>query len=235
MKEETIIFAVTMLLCLTSVASTSGVASFYAGPYIPSACYGYSDNGTNIISVSDALWDNRNACGRKYRLWCKIVSEGIYQPCTGDHAVYVSGYDVTVVDHCGQCNVVSTTSIGVASFYAEPYLPSACYGNNDNGTNIISVSDELWDNRNACGRKYKLWCKPVSEGIFEPCTDDIAVNVFGYEATVVDYCGQCNGFTMLLSQEVFSALTNTNNGKIQVEYLQIKRVAHDLRWMREVK
>ncbi|KAL0926765.1 hypothetical protein M5K25_003015 [Dendrobium thyrsiflorum] len=115
---------------------------------------------------------------------------------------------------------VVSTSIGVASFYAEPYVPSACYGNNDNGTNIISVSDSLWDNGNACGRKYRLWCKPVTvDGIYQPCTADIAVNVFGYDATVVDRCGQCNGFTMLLSQEVFSALTNTKDGQVQVEYM----------------
>ncbi|XP_028555552.1 EG45-like domain containing protein 2 [Dendrobium catenatum] len=132
MKEETVIFAIIMLLCLTSVVSTSGVASFYAEPYIPSAC-GHSENITNIISVSDALWDKRNACGRKYTVWCKPESS--------------------------------------------------------------------------------------SEGIFQPCTSDVAINVYGYDVTVVDYCGQCNGFTMLLSKEVFSALTNTNQGNIQVEYL----------------
>ncbi|KAL0926764.1 hypothetical protein M5K25_003014 [Dendrobium thyrsiflorum] len=105
---------------------------------------------------------------------------------------------------------------GVASSYAQPYRPSACYGNSDNGTNIISVSDSLWDNRNACGRKYGVWCTTASEAMFQNCSGDN-----GYEVTVVDYCGHCNDFTMLLSQEVFSALTNTENGVIQILYKEI--------------
>ncbi|KAL0926763.1 hypothetical protein M5K25_003013 [Dendrobium thyrsiflorum] len=118
---------------------------------------------------------------------------------------------------------LASTSIGgyipgKASFYAEPYHPSACNWN-DNGTFIISVSDALWDNGNACGRKYVVWCTPVSEGIFQNCTDgDITV---GYLVTVVDYCGHCNDLTMLLSQEIFSAMTNTENGSIQILYEEI--------------
>ncbi|KAH0468959.1 hypothetical protein IEQ34_002191 [Dendrobium chrysotoxum] len=122
-----------------------------------------------------------------------------------------------------------STSVEIASSYPQPYLrkcqptskPSACYGYSDKGTNIIAVSDALWDNRNACGRKYRVWCKPVNEVKFQHCTRDFAVDILGYDVTVVDYCGHCNGFTMLLSQEVFSALTNTEDGVIHVEYNEI--------------
>ncbi|XP_020700064.1 EG45-like domain containing protein [Dendrobium catenatum] len=99
-------------------------------------------------------------------------------------------------------SVVSTSGVGVASFYAGPYIPSAC-GHSENITNIISISDALWDNRNACGRNYTVFCKSVtSEGILQAaCKHDNAGNVYGYDVTVVDYCGKCNGFTMLLSKE----------------------------------
>ncbi|KAI0527415.1 hypothetical protein KFK09_003015 [Dendrobium nobile] len=83
------------------------------------------------------------------------------------------------------------------------YAASAC-GHSENITKIISVSDALWDNRNACGRNYLVRCKSVtSEGIFQAaCKRDNAGNVYQYDVTVVDYCGQCNGFTMLLSKEL---------------------------------
>ncbi|KAL0926762.1 hypothetical protein M5K25_003012 [Dendrobium thyrsiflorum] len=94
---------------------------------------------------------------------------------------------------------IGAETSGVASFYAEPYHPNACNWNGDK-TNIVSVSDALWDNGNACGRKYVVWCTPVShEGIFQNCTEGLSG---GYIVEVVDYCN--NDLTMLLSQEVFS-------------------------------
>ncbi|KAL0926761.1 hypothetical protein M5K25_003011 [Dendrobium thyrsiflorum] len=110
---------------------------------------------------------------------------------------------------------IGAETSGQASYYAEPYRPSACNWNNDYGTYITSVSDALWDNRNACGRNYVVWCTPFShEGIFQNCIDGLS----RYVVTVVDYCGHCNNSTMLLSQEIFSALTNTEKGQIEILY-----------------
>ncbi|KAK8486193.1 hypothetical protein V6N13_026117 [Hibiscus sabdariffa] len=48
------------------VVAHSGTATFYTAPYVPSACYGYEDDGVMIAAASDAIWDggDRNAVNR---------------------------------------------------------------------------------------------------------------------------------------------------------------------------
>ncbi|GMY35485.1 EG45-like domain containing protein [Fagus crenata] len=91
-----VLIVVTMAICLASVANAAqGTATFYTPPYVPSSCYGYQDNGVMIAAASDAIWANRAACGRMYRVKCiGGTNQGVPQPCKGTSVV------VKIVDYC---------------------------------------------------------------------------------------------------------------------------------------
>ncbi|GFZ03608.1 hypothetical protein Acr_16g0002450 [Actinidia rufa] len=115
------------------------------------------------------------------------------------------------------CSLFSVASAiaGTATFY-NVYVPSACYGFEDQGVMIAAASDALWDNGAACGRMYRVSCSgPTNEGVPEPCKEG-SVTV-----KVVDRCPSpgCQA-TIDLSQEAFSAIANTDAGKINIDYNQ---------------
>ncbi|XP_057459467.1 EG45-like domain containing protein [Actinidia eriantha] len=114
---------------------------------------------------------------------------------------------------------LSTTAYanqGTATFYTPPYVPSSCYGYQDNGVMIAAASDALWGNRAACGRKYTVKCTgPTNQGVPQPCRGQSVV------VKIVDYCPPgCHG-TIDLSQEAFSIIADPNAGKINIEYSQV--------------
>ncbi|KAJ3695974.1 hypothetical protein LUZ60_001351 [Juncus effusus] len=87
------------LLGLVAIAAAdSGDATYYTAPYTPSSCYGYTDEGTMIAAASDAIWDNRAACGRMYSITCTGANNGAPYPCTG------ATVTVKIVDYCPNCN-----------------------------------------------------------------------------------------------------------------------------------
>ena len=60
-----------------------------------SSCNGYQNDGVMIAAASDAIWDNRAACGRTYRVKCTGATNlGVPQPCKGTSVV------VKIVDYC---------------------------------------------------------------------------------------------------------------------------------------
>ncbi|PSS07900.1 EG45-like domain containing protein [Actinidia chinensis var. chinensis] len=116
------------------------------------------------------------------------------------------------------CSLFSVASAiaGTATFY-NVYVPSACYGFEDQGVMIAAASDALWDNGAACGRMYRVSCSgPTNEGVPEPCKEG-SVTV-----KVVDRCPSpgCQA-TIDLSQEAFSTIANTDAGKINIDYNQV--------------
>ncbi|PIN21608.1 hypothetical protein CDL12_05687 [Handroanthus impetiginosus] len=52
--------------------------------------------------------------------------------------------------------------IGTATSYDPPYMPTKCNGNRQDqfpaGNLFVKVSEGLWDNGAACGRRYRLRC-----------------------------------------------------------------------------
>lgn len=49
-----------------------------------------------IAAASDAIWDNRGACGRNYEVKCEgATNAGDPHPCRGDQSVVVK-----IVDYC---------------------------------------------------------------------------------------------------------------------------------------
>ncbi|KAA8522796.1 hypothetical protein F0562_009219 [Nyssa sinensis] len=117
--------------------------------------------------------------------------------------------------------LISLTSVvyataGTATFYTAPYVPSSCYGYQDNGVMIAAASDVLWNNRAACGQRYSIKCTgPTNAGVPKPCTGKSVV------VKIVDYCPPgCRG-TIDLSQEAFKVIANLDAGKINIDYNRV--------------
>lgn len=93
-----------------------------------------------------------------------------------------------------------------------------CGGNRQDqfppGNLFVSVSEGLWDNGAACGRRYRLRCLSGSN---KPCKD-IKTTV---DVRVIDFCSKrpCPS-TILMSGDAFSAISRSPNAKINVEYIQ---------------
>ncbi|KAG2696378.1 hypothetical protein I3760_07G056600 [Carya illinoinensis] len=105
---------------------------------------------------------------------------------------------------------------GTATYYTV-YVPSACYGFEDQGVMIAAASDALWDNGAACGRMYSVSCTgPTNEGVPQPCRNGPVT------VKIVDRCPSpgCQS-TIDLSQEAFSQIADPAAGKINIEYNQV--------------
>ncbi|CAL0319162.1 unnamed protein product [Lupinus luteus] len=106
--------------------------------------------------------------------------------------------------------------VGTASSYGPPYIPTVCDGNRVEqfppGNMFVAVSEGLWDNGAACGRRYKLRCL---SGNKRPCKGG------SIDVTVVDFCPRspCPN-TFLMSHDAFEAISRFRNAKIIIEYTQ---------------
>lgn len=78
---------------------------------------------------------------------------------------------------------------------------------------IAAASNAIWDNRAACGRKYRVKCTgATNQGVPKPCKGNSVV------VKIVDFCPPgCRG-TIDLSQEAFAAIANPDAGKIKIEF-----------------
>ncbi|XP_077216649.1 EG45-like domain containing protein [Tasmannia lanceolata] len=96
-------------------------------------------------------------------------------------------------------------------------LTSSCDGFQDEGVMIAAASNAIWDNRAACGRRYRVKCLgPTNQGDLHPCRGSGTV-----EVTIVDYCpAGCRG-TIDLSQEAFASIADPDAGKIRISYQRI--------------
>ncbi|KAK8507959.1 hypothetical protein V6N12_025072 [Hibiscus sabdariffa] len=102
---------------------------------------------------------------------------------------------------------------GTATFYTAPYVPSACYGYEDDGVMIAAASDAIWDGGAVCGRQYKVKCKGATNESPHPCRGQDYVVV-----KIVDYCPSGCQDTIDLSQEAFAAIADPDAGKIKIYF-----------------
>ncbi|KAM6552891.1 hypothetical protein CsatB_013653 [Cannabis sativa] len=113
-------------------------------------------------------------------------------------------------------SLVSFAEKGTATFYTPPYTPSACDGNKEEGVMIAAASKAIWDDKGACGRKYKVRCIGGTNGQanHNPCRGGSVV------VKIVDFCpAGCQG-TIDLSQEAFAMIADPNAGKINIKFIE---------------
>ncbi|XP_059636402.1 EG45-like domain containing protein [Cornus florida] len=119
---------------------------------------------------------------------------------------------------CMAASLISMASAiaGTATYYTV-YVPSACYGYQDQGVMIAAASDAIWNNGAACGKMYRVTCTgPTNQGVPQPCRGN------GVTVKIVDRCPSpgCQS-TIDLSQEAFSMIADPAAGKINIEYNQV--------------
>ncbi|CAI0394103.1 unnamed protein product [Linum tenue] len=78
---------------------------------------------------------------------------------------------------------------------------------------IVGVSDKLWNNGRACGRRYRVRCVGPANLVRNACKTTTAAII----VTVVDYCKACTG-DLNLSRGAFSRIANPDAGKVRVAY-----------------
>lgn len=94
------------------------------------------------------------------------------------------------------------------------FTASKCYGYQDNGWMVAGVSDALWNNGAACGRRYRVRCIGGANAAPHPCKAGSVV------VKVVDYCRSVCYGDINLSQYAFSQIADVNAGKVRIEYYQ---------------
>ncbi|XP_044471607.1 EG45-like domain containing protein [Mangifera indica] len=121
---------------------------------------------------------------------------------------------------------ISYADVGTAAWYAPPYLPTACYGNDQTQfptSNLFGAAgDGVWDNGASCGRQYLVRCISASEP--NTCLAGVTIQI-----KIVEYALQSasqpsdSGTTVVLSQAAFAAVTNSSStaSSINIEFQQV--------------
>ncbi|KAI3755541.1 hypothetical protein L1987_55344 [Smallanthus sonchifolius] len=106
---------------------------------------------------------------------------------------------------------------GIGTINDPPYLPSACYGFQDQGVMIAAANQDLWQGGAACGKYFQVTCTGGTNlGTPHPCTDTPTVTVM-----ITDFCPPpgCKG-DLDLSHESFSTIADPSAGGIKISYQQ---------------
>uniref|UniRef100_A0A7N2L1T2 Expansin-like EG45 domain-containing protein n=1 Tax=Quercus lobata TaxID=97700 RepID=A0A7N2L1T2_QUELO len=105
---------------------------------------------------------------------------------------------------------VECTVTGLATFFDPPYVPSACFGNQNQGNLVAGVSDDLWDSGAACGKSFEVACTgATNQGDPQPCLGE-AVTVM-----IVDHNPGAAAI-INLSADAFAKIANLDAGSVYV-------------------
>lgn len=88
------------------------------------------------------------------------------------------------------------------------WAASACYGSQEEGNIIAAANPTLYNNKAACGRRYRVTCTGAS------CRPGNVV------VKIVDLCPECAPGRLDLSKEAFSAIADPVAGIINIDYVQ---------------
>ncbi|WVZ78819.1 hypothetical protein U9M48_026469 [Paspalum notatum var. saurae] len=109
-KAAAALLLVAALLGLVAASlADSGTATYYT-TYTPSACYGYTDEGTMIAAASEALWNNGAACGQMYTVSCTGGTNATPNPCKSGSVT------VKIVDLCPSPGCQATLDLSEQAF-----------------------------------------------------------------------------------------------------------------------
>ncbi|KAL4333090.1 hypothetical protein GQ457_07G041430 [Hibiscus cannabinus] len=119
---------------------------------------------------------------------------------------------------------LSSADVGTAAHYSPPYLPSACFGNDDSQfpTNNLfaAAGDGIWDNGASCGRQYLVRC--ISAAIPGTCNPSrtIQIKIVDRAETSVSR-PSAKGATIVLSTTAFGAIANPSAASVNIEFKQV--------------
>ncbi|KAB2079693.1 EG45-like domain containing protein [Gossypium arboreum] len=118
----------------------------------------------------------------------------------------------------------SYADVGTAAQYSPPYLPTACYGDDQTqfpSSNLFAAAgDGIWDNGASCGRQYLVRCISASQP--GTCVEDQTIQV-----KIVDYAPTAQSppstqsTTIVLSETAFGGITNIAVDSINIEFQQV--------------
>ncbi|XP_021736583.1 EG45-like domain containing protein [Chenopodium quinoa] len=97
MNMKALLLASFVVSLAFTVAKANVGFAVYHTHNTPSACYQNEDKGPWITGVSHALWNNRGACGRNYKVTCIGGANMAPHPCRGGSVI------VKVTDLCDSC------------------------------------------------------------------------------------------------------------------------------------
>ncbi|XP_022729836.1 EG45-like domain containing protein [Durio zibethinus] len=119
---------------------------------------------------------------------------------------------------------MSIADVGSAAHYSPPYIPTACFGNDESQfptSNLFAAAgDGIWDNGASCGRQYLVRC--ISAANPRTCnpSQTIQVKIVDRADTSVSRPSS-NGATMVLSTTAFGAIANPSAASVNIEYQQV--------------
>ncbi|OAY73667.1 EG45-like domain containing protein 2 [Ananas comosus] len=115
----------------------------------------------------------------------------------------------------------AVADVGTAASYGPPYLPTACYGNDQSQFPVdelfAAAGEGIWDNGAACGRQYLVRC--LSAATRGACAEGQQVSII-----VVDRASKLasppsrNGTTLVLNTQAYGMIANLSVVGINVEY-----------------
>nr|XP_043630166.1 EG45-like domain containing protein [Erigeron canadensis] len=111
-----------------------------------------------------------------------------------------------------------SSDTGIGTINGPPYLPSACYGTQDQGVMIAAANEDLYQGGAACGKYFQVTCTGGTNlGTPHPCTNTPTVTVM-----ITDFCPPpgCKG-DLDLSHESFSTIADPAAGGIQISYQEL--------------
>ncbi|MFQ6642499.1 hypothetical protein Gotur_018657 [Gossypium turneri] len=113
--------------------------------------------------------------------------------------------------------------VGTAAQYSPPYLPTACFGEDQTqfpSSNLFAAAgDGIWDNGASCGRQYLVRCISASQP--GTCVPDqtIQVKIVDYAPTALSP-PSAQSTTIVLSETAFGGITNIPMDSINIEFQQ---------------
>ncbi|KAK3025737.1 hypothetical protein RJ639_042506 [Escallonia herrerae] len=113
---------------------------------------------------------------------------------------------------------LTRADVGTAAQYSPPYLPTACYGNDQSqfpASNLFAAAGEgIWDNGASCGRQYLVRC--ISATTPNTCIQGQTIQI-----RIVDHVtkpASADGTTMVLSETAFGTIANATAASMNVEF-----------------
>ncbi|KAF5017701.1 hypothetical protein F66182_10357 [Fusarium sp. NRRL 66182] len=121
---------------------------------------------------------------------------------------------------------LASADVGTAGFYSDPYLSTACTGDDSSGfptdNLFIAAGDGIWDNGASCGRQYLVRC--ISTRLPNACKQSTI------QVKVVDrWDNRRTGrkssprATMLLSNTAWDAIVDRSKryNEVNIEFQQV--------------